>query len=133
MSSNNFFNKKNLRIIYKLLHDILFILFVFFILTLIAEGLLPGIVSSRLGLYKIILLIFCIFFLIQLAFGKIGDAPAGSFSNKKSSYVLLFILAALIFNGMLNLGLPLNIFVLILALTVLYFSFNLFFPPTASS
>jgi hypothetical protein len=132
MFVSKFFDPEKIKIVYKLLHDLLFVLTIFFLLALIADGLLPGIVSSHIGFYKIILAILFIILLINLTSKKAGVFTS-SYSDKKLQYVLLFILATLILNGMRNIGLSVSIFVLILALTALYLSYKIFFTPTASS
>lgn len=49
--------KNKLLIFYKLLGDLLFLLLTFFVLALIADGLLSGLVSSHISFLKILALI----------------------------------------------------------------------------
>lgn len=132
MFSNKLFTENKIKVLFKLLTDLLMVFIIFFALALIAEGLLPGIVSSRIGLYKIVITIMLVLWLLNVTAKKIGIDINHS-PGKKSSSILIFILAALIFNGMLGVGLPLSIFILILSLAVLYLFFKLFFPPAANS
>ena len=111
--------------IYKLLHDSLLILMTFFVLTLIAEGVLPGIISNHFGLYKITIVIL-LNILAILGIKKNADLPAENSINKKIAWPLLFILALLIFNSLLKL----NIFLILTILTAIlasgYFIFKVF-------
>lgn len=128
MLGNKLLTEKNSKLAYKLLHDLLLVLIVFFVLAMTAEGLLPGIVSSRIGLYKIVLAILMVIFSINVASKKAGFIPSLAL-NKKAKYALPFLLAVLILNGMLGIGLPINIFILLLALASLYLSAKIFFNP----
>lgn len=128
MLGNKLLTEKNLKLTYKLLHDLLLVLIIFFALSLIAEGLLPGIVSSRVGLYKIVLAILLVTFSINLASKKVGIVPALALS-KRANYAISFLLGVLILNGMLSIGLPVSIVILTLALVTLYLSVKIFFYP----
>lgn len=128
MLGNKLLTEKNSKLAYKLLHDLLLVLIVFFVLAMTAEGLLPGIVSSRIGLYKIVLAILLVIFSINTASKKAGIIPSLAL-NKKAKYALPFLLAALIFNGMLGIGLPISIFILLLVSAFLYLSAKIFFNP----
>lgn len=128
MLGNKLLTEKNSKLVYKLLHDLLLVLIVFFVLTMTAEGLLPGIVSSHIGLYKIVLAILMVIFSINVASKKAGIIPSLAL-HKKAKYALPFLLAALILNGMLGIGLPINIIILLLALASLYLSAKIFFNP----
>jgi len=124
--------ENNFKITYKLLHDLLFVIFIFFLLALLAEGLLPGIVSSRVGLYKILLLILSVIFLINAASKKAG-VTTSSVSGKTTGFVLVFILSALILNGTRGIGLAASVFVVFPALAALYLFYRIFFSPMTSS
>jgi len=112
--------KDQLVIIFKLLHDTLLVLLLFFVLALIAEGLLPGIISSHIGLYKIAMAIL-INILFIFALQKITHADTESGVNKKIAYALLFVLLLLLFNSLLKLNIFLNIFILISISVAAYF------------
>ena len=49
-----------LAIIYKLLHDALFLLLASFIVMLVAEGAIPGIISAHLSLARVAVVIFLV-------------------------------------------------------------------------
>jgi len=51
-------NRENLKVVYKILHDILFIVLIFFLLALIAEGLIPGIITTHIGFSRVVTFIF---------------------------------------------------------------------------
>ena len=129
MSPKLHFNKINpitLVLAYKLLHDALFVLIIFFISSMIAEGLLPGIISAHIELYKILFAVLLNILAINFIAMKVGLNP-GKFSNKKTALALLFILAALLFNSMLRINLALNLFFLLVAASVFYFLYKVLF------
>jgi len=110
---------------YKLLHDCLLILLVFFVFALIAEGILPGIISNHFGLYKIAIL-FMINVLAIFGAGKAAGVYAEVRINKKIAWPLLFMLALLIFNSLLKLNIFLNLFILIFIFVTSYFLIKTF-------
>ena len=118
-------NKQNLTLAYKILHDSLLILLIFFVLALIAEGLLPGIISSHFALYKIALLLLGNVLAIT-GLQKIIGAHEEDVINKKISGSLFFILALLIFNSLFKLNIFLNLFILIFIFVTVYFIFKVF-------
>ena len=123
------FNKINpikLVIAYKLLHDVLFVLIIFFLGSMIAEGLLPNIISTHIGLYKILLAILLNILAINFLAMKTGLNP-GKFSNKKAAIALLLVLAMLLFNSMLRINLALNLFILLIAAAIFYFLYKVLF------
>jgi hypothetical protein len=123
------FNKINpikFAVAYKLLHDILLVLIIFFIGAMITEGLLPGIISAHIKLYKILFAVLLNILAINFISMKAGLNP-GKFSNKKTAIALLFILAALLFNSMLRINLALNLFILLVAAFVFYFLYKVLF------
>jgi len=106
-------NQNSIIIIYKLLVDLLFIILFFFALTLLAEGLIPGIVSTHISFSRIIILSFLNIFAIYFVgnFSKINIAPQKT--NKKTTIFMAVFGIILVFNSMLKLN-------LILALTILF-------------
>jgi hypothetical protein len=117
-------SKEKLLIIYKLLNDTLFILLALFTSALIAEGLLPGIVSNHVGLYKIAFLILVNLFIILFLFNKLKISHA--LSHDKKALVIIFLLfIILIFNGMLNIKIILSIFILFLVSIVFYLFYKI--------
>lgn len=119
--------KNKLLIIYKLLADLLFLLLFFFTLTLIADGLIPGIVSSHISFLKIVIL-------ITLNLGAlyfVGAAAEISLSeerpNKKTIAFLAMLALLLILNGVFKLNLYLAIFILAVTSIGGFFLERLFF------
>ncbi|HAT73767.1 MAG: hypothetical protein US30_C0004G0135 [Candidatus Moranbacteria bacterium GW2011_GWF2_36_839] len=106
-------NQNSIIIIYKLLVDLLFIILFFFALTLLAEGLIPGIVSTHISFSRIIILSFLNIFAIYFVgnFSKINIAPQKT--NKKTTIFMAVFGIILVFNSLLKLN-------LILALTILF-------------
>ncbi|MEI6587840.1 MAG: hypothetical protein WCO05_02735 [Candidatus Moraniibacteriota bacterium] len=120
-------------IIYKLLHDSLFMLLVFFILTLIAEAVLPGIIISHIGFSKIIIIILFNVFLLRIFAKKITPEKVSvntSPQKKESKKIIIsFILlgALLIFNSQLEMNVFLNLFFLLACLGIGYLSYQILF------
>ncbi|KKR22106.1 MAG: hypothetical protein UT50_C0001G0018 [Candidatus Moranbacteria bacterium GW2011_GWA2_39_41] len=116
-------------ILYKLLNDSLLVLLTFFMLTLLAEGALPGVVSTHIGLYKIVIMILLNVLAIT-GIGKVIKVPEKA-SNKKIVETrliasLLIICALLLFNSLLKLNIFLNIFILITLFVTSYFLIRVF-------
>lgn len=108
------FNKNISIIIYKLLFDLLFIFLFFFALMLLAEGLIPGIVSTHISFLRIIILSSLNIFAIYLVgnFSKINIQPQKT--NKKTTIFLAVLGIILVFNSLIKLNLFLAVFILIL-------------------
>src|SRR3989339_491419 len=95
-------HQNSIIITYKLLVDLLCIILFFFALTLLAEGLIPGIVSTHISFSRIIILsslnIFAIYFVGN--FSKINIAPQKT--NKKTTIFMAVFGIILVFNSMLK-------------------------------
>lgn len=117
-------DKNRLTIIYKLLYDALFISLLFFFLALIAEGVLPGIVTAHIGFTKMIFTIFVIIFGIYILGDHLKISPASSNLNKKTAAILLLIFVLLIFNSLIKLNIFLNIFILLVVAAIGYFIYK---------
>ena len=97
-------NRENLTVVYKILHDILFIALIFFLLALIAEGLLPGIITTHVGFFTVITFIF-INLIIIYALGKFLRIDLKNNTiTKKTALPLLFVLILLILNSLLGIN-----------------------------
>ena len=121
------FNKNTQLILYKLLNDLLFCWLIFFLLTLVAEGLLPGIITRHLSFLKIILVLILNLVAIYIlgSFSSINLQPKKI--EKRNFFWLTLLAIFLIFNSLIKINLILNIFILIFSLAIIYFSFkNLF-------
>jgi len=92
-------NRQNSILAYKILHDSLLVLLIFFVLALIAEGLLPEIIATHFALYKIALLILGNVLAIT-GLQKVTSIHEENKINKKIAGSLFFILALLIFNSL---------------------------------
>lgn len=113
-------NKRNLTILYKLLHDLLLILIIFFMLALIAEGLLPGIITNHLSLSKIALAVMLSILAIH-GIQKLSGISKTEQLTKKAAWPLLIVLALLIFNSLFRLNIVLGLFIAALAIVSTYF------------
>lgn len=116
-------NKNTFTIAYKLLHDALFLLLISFVAILIAEGLLPGIISSHISLLKIALAIFlALGFLIFV--GKNLNIAYNQQTVKKNRLLpaLIFLAFLLIGNSLLKFAFWENI-IITLVILFLFFLF----------
>jgi hypothetical protein len=96
-------SKDSWLIAFKLLHDLLFILLIFFAAILIAEGLLPGIISNRFGLYKIIWPI--LLTVIGITFiAKAQNIQAEKLWPKKTTYAVVAFFALLVINSLIRIN-----------------------------
>ena len=114
-------NKDVFIVAYKLLHDALFLLLISFVAMLIAEGVLPGIISSHISLLKITLAIFLVLgFLIFV--GKNLSIAYSQQTVKKNRLLpaLIFLAFLLIGNSLLKFAFWENI---IITLVVLFLFF----------
>lgn len=119
--------KNKLIITYKLLGDLLFLLLLFFALALVADGLIPGIVSTHISFLKIISLIalslIALYTIGYLAQIKItAERP-----NKKTTIFLVVISTLLIGNGLFKLNHYLAFSILAITLVCVFFLWRMFF------
>jgi len=133
------FNKKlqlnnfTLAIIYKLLHDSLFMFIVFFILALIAEAVLPGIIISHIGFSKMIFVILINILLLKTLAKKIAsdqiieNIKTKNKSAKKFIVPLLILGALLIFNSQLEMNIFFNLFFILISGAIGYLSYKVLF------
>ena len=126
-------NEDSLKIIYKLLHDSLFLSIIFFLLALIAEAVLPGIIISHIGFSKIVIIILTNVFLIKILTVKVmpekivENNKSKNNSLKKITIPLLILGVLLIFNSQLGMNIFLNIFILFIASAIGYLSYRILF------
>jgi len=111
------------KIAYKLLNDLLLILLLFFVLVLIAEGALPGIISDKIGLYKIALPILLDILLIA-AIAKTSGLKIANPGHKKTTWFLAVILALLVFNSLIKIKLWLAAVIFIFIAAAGYFIYK---------
>jgi len=120
------------KIAYKLLTDVLVLLLLAFVLLMVSDGLLPGIIfSSHVSFTKLILLIFAT--LGALTFlGKGKSYPHPDFNLRQSR--LVFVLIALSFlligNSMLKFSYFQNTIIIFATLAIFYYLYNIIFFPS---
>ena len=108
---------------YKLLHDALFLLLVSFVAMLIAEGVLPGIVSSHISLLKIALAIFLVMGFLIFVGKNLGIAYSQQAVKKNRLLPVLILLAFLLIgNSLLKFAFWENI-IITLVILFLFFLF----------
>jgi len=108
-------NKINLAIAYKLLNDLFFIALIFLFAAIIADGLIPGIISSHISFTRVILFISLDLLFIYFLAGQAGISLKKSPINKKLSAPTLFLLVLLIFNSLFKLNnIALNLLITLL-------------------
>lgn len=126
-------DEDTMSILYKLLHDSLFALIIFFILTLIAEGILPGIIISHIGFSKLVFLLFGNVLLLKFLAKKITpdrNAQSSSIENKSLTIITISLSvlgALLILNSQLGVNIFLNIFILLITSAIGYLSYHVLF------
>ncbi|HOX10705.1 MAG TPA: hypothetical protein P5323_00925 [Candidatus Moranbacteria bacterium] len=116
-------HKDTFIIAYKLLHDALFLLLISFVAMLIAEGLLPGIISSHISLLKIALAIFLVLG-FSIFVGKNINITYSQQAVKKNRLLpaLIFLAFLLIGNSLLKFAFWENI-IITLVILFLFFLF----------
>lgn len=109
-----------LLIIYKILHDSLFLLLLFLLLAVASESFLPGIITFHFRLYKVFLLIsvnlMAIYFITATVAEKINAPKVFLWQNKKTLLALFFLSFIILF----NLHFKLNIFLAIVLIASIY-------------
>jgi hypothetical protein len=98
---------------------------IFFVFALIADGLIAGIVSARMGLYAIALILLVNVFLIHQLRISTQIENIGKV-NKKIAGLLFFIFGLLIFNSLIKLPIFLSLFILIIVFVIFYFLLKVF-------
>lgn len=121
-------NKNTWAVIYKLLADVMFLLLALFFLALVADGIIPGIVSRHISFLKITLLV--IFNLAALyAIGNYAEISVREQKNNKKTLIFLGGMAILlIFNSLFKLNIYLAVFISIIAVFAFYSLYRNFFP-----
>ena len=107
-------NKNKITIFYKLLNDLVFLMLIFFILTLIAEGLLPGLVSSHISFLGIIFFLTLNIFAIYIVGSFLKLEISKKETDKKVAFLSATLVVILIFNSLLKINLFLALIILVL-------------------
>jgi uncharacterized membrane protein len=111
------------------LHDVLFVLLIFLAGTLLAEELIPGIISEHIGLSKIVILIALNIFLISTIYPHIEnnlkkDLPT---ANKKTLLAVSLFGILLLINSFLKISFLLNALLVLQVGIITYILYSIFF------
>ncbi len=91
-------HKQSLLLIYKLLHDLSFVMFVIFLILILADAILPGVLSFHLSIP-----LFIFFMLLTLSIiGQIGRKFNLSYplvSIRKNKFIPLFVIVIILLLG----------------------------------
>lgn len=110
-------NQKNIFLIaFKLLIDMLFLLLIFFTLAIIADTLIPGIVSSHISFLKIIFVLLLNLSALFWVANKYELSATKKTINKKTVLPLTVLGAFLIFDGLIQIKLAFSFSFLLLTL-----------------
>jgi len=94
-------------------------------LALIAEGVLPGIVSSHIGLAKISVLVLALLIVVQIIEASLDDKTLSlKKRNKKTAFALVFLAVLLIINSQLRINFALNLFISFNIFLIGYFTYK---------
>jgi uncharacterized membrane protein len=121
-------NKDAILIAYKLLHDFLALLLFTFAATLVAEGLLPGLISSKISFSKMTISIFLVLALIAYL-GKNLNITYSRIKKSKNKYMpmIVFLSFLLIGNSLLKFSLWENILITLITLFIFSQLYDLLF------
>ncbi|MEI7425437.1 MAG: hypothetical protein WCK16_00730 [Candidatus Moraniibacteriota bacterium] len=133
MLNKKIHSPNTLTICYKLLHDSLFMLIIFFTLTLITEAVLPGTIISHIGFSKIIIAMLLNIFILKILEKKITPDQVDKNICPKNNNLKKIIIpfsalgALLIFNSQLGMNIFLNLFLLLICAILGYLSYWILF------
>lgn len=122
--NNKFFNTYG-SVIFKLANDLLFLLMAFFFVLIVADGILPGIISNYYDPAIVIILLLANILLIYFLEKKVSLNIKPKI-NKKTALFMLIIIALLVSNAFFHLNIWLNLFLTLLSLLVGYFIYKVF-------
>lgn len=119
-------DKNLLLMIYKLSHDVLLLSLITFFISMIAEGILPGFISSHMGFTKITFMLLLVV-LATITLGKYLGIEISAAHVKKNIFTPFFLLASFLIIGNTMLKLPLwqNLFFTIIMVAIIYQFFTL--------
>ena len=121
---NNLLSKYGL-VSFKLLHDLLILSLAFFFVLVVADGILPGIISNYYDPAIVVLLVLVNIFLISFL-EKSLKLDVKHKSNKKTAIFMLLILVLLISNTFFRLNIWLNFFLTLLSFLIGFFIYRVF-------
>ena len=117
-----------LAITYKLLHDGLFLLLASFIMMLIAEGAIPGIISQHISLTRIVVVIFLTIGAITWIGNKLQITYQKPVIKKNRLLPVLILLAFLLIgNSLLKFALWENMLITLMTLFLFYLFYKLIY------
>ena len=115
--------KANWSIIYKLSNDLLLVLLIFFVVAMVGEAVLPGIISAHVGMYEITLLI--LLDILGISFlGRKLQIGKEKFLNKKTTIFLIVVTTLFLLNSVLKINFYLIPVVVIISLVSIYFLYQ---------
>ncbi|KKQ51299.1 MAG: hypothetical protein US70_C0019G0004 [Parcubacteria group bacterium GW2011_GWD2_38_11] len=121
-------NKNILLLTYKLAYDLLLLLLLTFAATLAAEGLLPGLVSSKISFSKITIILFLVLTLIAYLGKKLSITyNKTKISKNKILPIIILFSFLLIGSSMLKFTLWENISIALITLFVFFLFYELIF------
>jgi len=116
-------NKINFPIIYKLLNDFLFAILIFFVLVMMAEGILMGIISRYIPLYLIILVMLVDIFAISLI-GRSLKIEERKILDKKTTIFILVVVVLFLINSLLKISFYLIPIIVTASVIAIYFLYQ---------
>jgi len=122
------FSKNTFLIAYKLLHDALFLLLISFMAMLVAEGALPGIVSSHISFTRVVIMILLILIMIILIGKKFQLTYAAPIIKKNKLLPILVLFAFLLVgNSLLKFALWENMVITLSTLFLFFLFYQIIF------
>lgn len=122
--------KDTILIAYKLLHDLLALLLFTFTATLVAEGLLPGLVSSKISFSKMTITLFGVLAAIAYLGKNLNITYDTVKINKNKNLPLIILLSFLLIgNSMLKFTLWENILITLVTLFIFSQLYEIIFAP----
>ena len=121
-------SKNTFLIAYKLLHDALFLLLISFMAMLIAEGALPGIVSSHISFTRVVIMILLILIMIILIGKKFQLTYTAPIIKKNKLLPILVLFAFLLIgNSLLKFALWENMVITLSTLFLFFLFYQIIF------
>jgi hypothetical protein len=131
MLSKNIFKNRQLQLLaYKILYDLIFLAIVTAFVSLIAEAVIPGLLSSHLSPLRIFVLLFFLLFITSLLGKKLGISYLAK-TSKKSPWAALAVifLFLLIGNSMLKFALWQNLVITLATIAIAFLLYKTLISP----
>lgn len=121
-------NKSVLLLTYKLAHDLLLLLLLIFAATLAAEGMLPGLISSKISFSKITISLFLVLMLITYLGKKLNITYVKTKISKNRILPAMILFSFLLIgSSMLKFTLWENISITIITLFIFFLLYEILF------